>query len=50
MKLTSLGDVLHSLETLSGRVEVPEEIRRRAELPIRRMLAGGLNADGKAVR
>jgi len=49
MKLTSLGDVLHSLETLSGRVEIPEEIRSRAELPIRRMLAGGLNTGGKAV-
>jgi quinolinate synthase len=42
MKLTTLEDVLHSLETLSPEVTVPEDIRRRAEIPIRRMLAGGI--------
>ena len=44
MKLTTPGDVLHALETLSGEIKVPEDIRRRAELPIRRMLAGRLDA------
>ena len=42
MKLTRPEDVLYSLESLTPRIEVPEDIRRRAELPIRRMLAGGL--------
>jgi quinolinate synthase len=42
MKLTSLEDVLRSLETLTPEITVPEDTRRRAELPIRRMLAGRL--------
>ncbi|HWI41654.1 MAG TPA: quinolinate synthase NadA [Verrucomicrobiae bacterium] len=39
MKLTSLEDVLHSLQTLSPRVTVPEETARRAKTALDRMLA-----------
>jgi len=39
MKLTSLEDVLHCLESMSPRVTVPEEIRERAKLTLDRMLA-----------
>lgn len=39
MKLTSLEDILHSLQTLSPVVTVPEEIRERAQLTLDRMLA-----------
>ena len=39
MKLTSLDDVLHSLQTLSPQVTVPEEMREKAKLTLDRMLA-----------
>jgi len=39
MKLTSLEDVLHSLQTMSPRVTVPEEVREKAKLTLDRMLA-----------
>ena len=40
MKLTTLPDVLAALENMSPEITVEEEIRRRAELPLRRMLEG----------
>ena len=39
MKLTSLEDVLHSLQTLSPRITVPEDVRVRARTALDRMLA-----------
>lgn len=39
MKLTSLEDVLHSLETMSPQVTVPAEVREKAKLTLDRMLA-----------
>ncbi|BCS52050.1 quinolinate synthase NadA [Geobacter sp. SVR] len=39
MKLTSLEDVLHALQTLSPVVSVPEDIRLRARQALDRMLA-----------
>lgn len=42
MKLTRPDDVLSALERKEYAIEVPESIRVRAELPIRRMLAGSL--------
>jgi quinolinate synthase len=39
MKLTSLEDVLISLQTLSPVVSVPEAIRLRAKAALDRMLA-----------
>jgi len=39
MKLTSLEDVLHCLETMSPRITVPEAIRAKARLTLERMLA-----------
>jgi len=39
MKKTSLEDVLRSLETLSPRIQVPEEVRVRALQAVERMLA-----------
>ena len=39
MKLTSLEDVLQSLQTMSPRVTVPEEVRVRARITLDRMLA-----------
>jgi len=39
MKLTSLEDVLHSLQTMSPRVSVPEEVRLKAKGALDRMLA-----------
>ncbi|PLX74061.1 MAG: quinolinate synthase [Desulfuromonas sp.] len=39
MKLTSLEDVLHCLQTLSPRVTVPEDISARAKATLDRMLA-----------
>jgi quinolinate synthase len=39
MKLTSLEDVLISLQTLSPVVSVPEDIRLRAKSALDRMLA-----------
>ncbi|RYD37631.1 MAG: quinolinate synthase NadA, partial [Verrucomicrobiaceae bacterium] len=38
MKLNTMEKLLHCLRDLEPRVEMPEEIRRRAELPILRML------------
>ncbi len=38
MKMIRLESLLNSLENMTTQVEVPEEIRVRAELPIRRML------------
>jgi len=39
MKMTRLGDVLLSLERMQFRITVPEEIRRRAEQAVQRMIA-----------
>lgn len=39
MKLTSLEDVLHSLQTLSPEITVPEEVRKKARTALDRMLA-----------
>ena len=39
MKRITLDKVLHSLETMSPRVEVPEEIRIKAKAAVDRMLA-----------
>ncbi len=38
MKMTTLGWVAHSLETLEHKIEVPEPIRRRAEKTLQRMM------------
>ena len=39
MKMNTLEKVVHSLEALEYEVKVPEELARRARLPIERMLA-----------
>ena len=39
MKLTALEDVLHSLETLSPRITVPQAVAARAKVALERMLA-----------
>ncbi|BCA81190.1 quinolinate synthase NadA [Desulfuromonas sp. AOP6] len=39
MKLTSLEDVLHSLQTLSPEITVPSEVRKKARTALDRMLA-----------
>ncbi|NQT90083.1 MAG: quinolinate synthase NadA [Candidatus Omnitrophica bacterium] len=39
MKLTTLGWIAHSLEFMQYKVEVPEEIRKRAHSSVNRMLA-----------
>lgn len=39
MKMTTLGWVAHALEHLEYRIEVPEDIRQRAERTLRRMMA-----------
>ena len=39
MKLTALEDVLKSLQTLSPRVTVPDEVREKARVALERMLA-----------
>ena len=39
MKLITLAKILHSLETMSPRITVPEEIRTRAKAAVDRMLA-----------
>jgi quinolinate synthase len=39
MKLTSLEDVLHSLQTMSPQVSVPDEVREKAKVTLDRMLA-----------
>ncbi len=38
MKLIRLEDLMNSLEKMTTQIQVPEDIRVRAELPIRRML------------
>lgn len=38
MKMTTLGWVAHSLEVLEHKIEIPEPIRRRAEITLRRMM------------
>jgi len=38
MKLNTLQKVAHALESLENEVKVPEELRERAALPLRRML------------
>ncbi len=38
MKMTTLGWVAHALETMEHDIEIPEPIRRRAELTLRRMM------------
>ena len=39
MKLTSLEDILHCLETMEPRITVPDEMREKAKLTLDRMLA-----------
>ena len=39
MKMTTLGWVAHALETLEHKIEIPEDIRARAEVTLRRMMA-----------
>jgi quinolinate synthase len=39
MKLTALEDVLKSLQTLSPRITVPDEVREKARVALERMLA-----------
>lgn len=39
MKMTTLGWVAHALETLEHQIEIPEDIRVRAERTLRRMMA-----------
>ncbi len=38
MKMTTLGWVAHALETLEHKIEIPEDIRARAEITLRRMI------------
>ena len=38
MKMTTLGWVAHSLEVLEHKIEIPEPIRQRAEVSLRRMM------------
>ncbi len=38
MKMTTLGWVAHSLETLEHDIQIPEDIRRRAEVTLKRMM------------
>ena len=39
MKMTTLGWVAHALEVLEHKIEIPEDIRSRAEVTLRRMMA-----------
>ena len=39
MKMTTLGWVAHALETLEHKIEIPEDIRARAEVSLRKMMA-----------
>ena len=39
MKMTTLGWVAHALEAMEYKIEVPEDIRKRAEATLRRMMA-----------
>jgi quinolinate synthase len=41
MKLTTLPKVLHSLETMTHQVRVPEDVASRARVAIERMVAIG---------
>ena len=38
MKMTTLGWLAHSLEVLEHKIEIPEPIRKRAEVTLRRMM------------
>ena len=38
MKMTTLGWVAHALEVLEHKIEIPEPIRQRAEISLRRMM------------
>ncbi len=38
MKMTTLGWVAHALETLEEKIEIPENVRARAEVTLRRMM------------
>ncbi len=38
MKMTTLGWVAHALEVMEHKIEIPEDIRRRAEATLRRMM------------
>ena len=38
MKMTTLGWVAHALEVLEHKIEIPEPIRQRAEITLRRMM------------
>jgi quinolinate synthase len=40
MKRIQMEDVLRSLKRMEHPIELSEEVRRKAELPLRRMLAG----------
>jgi len=40
MKLTTLSDIMTALENMAPEITVEEEIRKRAEIPLRRMLEG----------
>jgi quinolinate synthase len=39
MKMTTLGWVAHALETLEHKIEIPEDIRKKAEVTLRKMMA-----------
>jgi len=38
MKMTTLGWVAHALEVMEHKIEIPEAVRRRAEVTLRRMM------------
>ena len=38
MKMTTLGWAAHALEVMEHKIEIPEDIRRRAEITLRRMM------------
>ena len=38
MKMTTLGWVAHALEVMKHKIEIPEPIRKRAEVTLRRMM------------
>jgi quinolinate synthase len=38
MRLNTIDKMIHALETLSPRIELPEELRRKALIPLERML------------
>ncbi|MGH7198880.1 MAG: quinolinate synthase NadA, partial [Candidatus Omnitrophota bacterium] len=38
MKMTTLGWLAHALEVMEHKIEIPEPIRQRAEVTLRRMM------------